>query len=69
MTEGDPTNPIAIDTSQLATAKKRSKNLFELRVTNRSSLIPWILSHKTDVEVLCPQEIRDEIRKILRKIL
>ena len=53
---------------QLTTAKKRSKNLFELRVTNRLSLIPWILSHKTDVEVLDPPEIRDEIRKILREM-
>ena len=53
---------------QLTTAKKRSKNLFELRVTNRLSLIPWILSHKTDVEVLDPPEIRDEIQKILREM-
>ena len=50
---------------QLTTAKKQAKNLFELRVTNRLSLISWILSHKTDVEVLDPPEIRDEIRKIL----
>ncbi len=54
---------------QLTTAKRRPKELFELRVTNRLSLIPWILSHKTDVQVLDPPEIRDEIREILQGLL
>ena len=53
---------------QLTTAKKLSKNTFEIIVTNRLSLIPWVLSHKTDVEVLAPKEIRDEILKILREM-
>ena len=54
---------------QLTAAKRRPKELFELRVTNRLSLIPWILSHKTDVQVLDPPEICDEIHEVLQGLL
>ncbi len=54
---------------QLTMAKRRPKEIFELRVTNRLSLIPWILSHRTDVQVLDPPEICDEICEVLQGLL
>ena len=56
---------------QLQTAKKKNKrdNTFQINVTNRSGLISWVLSQKTDVQVMDPPEIQDEIREVLRKLL
>ncbi|MDA2923906.1 WYL domain-containing protein [Acidobacteria bacterium AH-259-L09] len=54
---------------QLTTAKRANANTFHLKVTNRSGLISWILSQKTDVQVVDPKEIRDEIREVLHKLL
>ena len=54
---------------QLTTAKKKSKGTFELNVTNRSGLISWVLSQKTDVKILAPEEIQNELREVLRKLI
>ena len=54
---------------QLTTARRLDNQTFELNVTNRSSLISWILSQRTDVRVLYPPEVQDEIRQVLRKLL
>lgn len=54
---------------QLTAARRLDNQTFELSVTNRSSLIPWILSQKTDVRVLQPPELQDEIRQVLRELL
>ncbi len=54
--------------AQLRTAKRTSKNTFELSVKNRFGLISWILSQKTDVRVLDPPEIQSELCEVLRKL-
>ena len=54
---------------QLRTAKKRNKDTFELNVTNRSGLISWVLSQKTDVKILAPEEIQNDLREVLQKLL
>ena len=54
---------------QLTTAKKKGKDTFQLSVTNRSGLISWVLSQKTDVKILAPEEIQDELRGVLRKLI
>ncbi len=54
---------------QLALAERRTEQTFRLDVTNRSGLVSWVLSHKTDVQILEPPEIRQEIRQVLGKLL
>lgn len=56
-------------TPQLTNAEELSKGRFRLQVTNRSGLISWVLSQKTDVEVLEPPELQQEIREVLQKLL
>jgi len=53
---------------QLTTAKKKGKDTFDLKVTNRSGLISWVLSQKTDVKILAPEEIQNELCEVLRKL-
>ena len=53
---------------QLTTAKRRSDDTFELNVTNRSGLISWILCQKTDVRILDPSEIQNELCEVLQKL-
>lgn len=53
---------------QLTTAKKTGEDTFELNVTNRSGLISWILSQKTDVRILDPSEIQNELCEVLQKM-
>ena len=54
---------------QLALAVRTGEQTFQLDVTNRSGLVSWVLSHKTDVQVLKPPEIRQEIYQVLEKLL
>jgi proteasome accessory factor B len=54
---------------QLTTAKKEGKDTYVLDVTNRSGLISWVLSQKTDVKILAPEEIQNELREVLRKLI
>ena len=53
---------------QLTTAKKTGVDTFELNVTNRSGLISWILSQKTDVRILDPSEMQNELCEVLQKL-
>ena len=53
---------------QLTTANKKGKDTFELNVTNRRGLISWVLHQKTDVKVLAPEEIRNELCEVLGKL-
>ncbi|MEE2822232.1 MAG: WYL domain-containing protein [Acidobacteriota bacterium] len=54
---------------QLAMAKQTNEAVFELNVTNRSGLISWVLSQKTDVKILSPEEIQDELREVLGSLI
>jgi proteasome accessory factor B len=54
---------------QLVRAKQKGENVFELEVTNRSGLISWVLSQKTDVRILQPIEIQDELLEAARGLL
>ena len=54
---------------QLTTAKKKGKDTFDLKVTNQSGLISWVLSQKTDVKILAPEEIQNELCEVLRKLI
>jgi proteasome accessory factor B len=55
--------------SQLSSARAIDDRTFEIRVTNTRGLISWVLSQKTDVEVLGPAEIRQELRNVLQSLL
>lgn len=50
---------------QLINATAIENGVFELKVTNQSGLVSWILSQKTDVRVLEPMDIRRQIRDVL----
>jgi proteasome accessory factor B len=54
---------------QLANAKPAGDQLFDLRVSNTRGLVSWVLSQKSDVEILHPPEIRQELRKVLQTLL
>jgi len=54
---------------QLVMAKQTNEAVFELNVTNRSCLIYWVLSQKTDVKILSPAEIQDELREVLESLI
>ncbi len=53
---------------QLINATVIENGVFELNVTNRSGLVSWILSQKTDVRVLEPPNIRSHIRDVLESL-
>jgi len=55
--------------SQLASAQAIDDQTFEIRVTNTRGLISWVLSQKTDVEVLGPPEIRQELKNVLESLI
>jgi len=55
--------------AQLSSAEPCEDHIFEIRVTNTPGLISWVLSQKTDVEVLGPAEIRQELRRVLRSLV
>ncbi len=50
---------------QLKNAAAIKNDVFELNVTNRSGLVSWILSQKTDVQVLEPPDMRRQICDVL----
>lgn len=53
---------------QLTSATRHAEDTFQLEVTNKAGLISWLLSQKTDVQLLDPPEILDEIRRILQEV-
>ncbi|MGH9338294.1 MAG: helix-turn-helix transcriptional regulator [Acidobacteriota bacterium] len=55
--------------AQLTTATRAGDLTFKLKVTNRSSFVSWVLSQKTDVQVLEPFEIQNEIREVLETLI
>lgn len=55
--------------SQLTTAEPVGDNIFRLGVTNRDGLLSWVLSQRTDVRVLDPEEIQQQIRRLLKGLL
>ncbi len=55
--------------SQLKSAERLGENLFRLRVTNQHGLISWVLAQKTDVSVLRPPAIQEQICERLRGLL
>ena len=54
---------------QLIRAVSTGENRFDIEVTNRSGFISWILELKTDIRVLGPAEMRDEIQRTLQNLL
>ncbi len=55
--------------SQLSSARAIDDRTFEIRVTNTRGLVSWVLSQKTDVEVLGPAEIRRELHSVLQSLI
>ena len=53
---------------QLASAKRSPENTFTLSVSNQSGLISWVLSQKTDVRVLKPKAVQNQLREVLQKL-
>ena len=49
--------------SQLESARQLGPDTYQLSVSNRSGLISWLLSQKTDVRVIGPSEIQGELIK------
>jgi proteasome accessory factor B len=54
---------------QLSKAKSLGQGTFQLQVTNQSGLISWILSQKTDVQVLEPAELNHRICEVLQALI
>jgi len=54
---------------QLEKAEPVRQRRFRLQVTNRKGLINWILAQKTDVVVIDPPEVVDQIREALRELI
>jgi len=54
---------------QLRTARQISDEVFELRVTNHTGLLSWLLSQKTDVKVLAPEQTQQELLEAVRGLL
>jgi proteasome accessory factor B len=54
---------------QLSKARSLGPNTFQLQVTNQSGLISWILSQKTDVQVLEPAELNHRICEVLQALI
>lgn len=55
--------------SQLNDAESLDEQTFQIEVTNQSGLVSWVLSQKTDVEVLAPASIQDQIRSLALGLL
>ncbi len=55
--------------AHLESAQPLGDNSFRLRVTNRSGLISWVLSEKSDLRVLRPEAVRREIRQRVQELL
>lgn len=55
--------------SQLESARQLGPETYQLSVSNRSGLISWLLSQKTDVRVLEPSEIQGELIKAVEAFL
>ncbi len=53
---------------QLRGARRLSETSFAVEVKNRQSLVSWVLSQKTDVRVIRPREIQNDIRSALRDL-
>jgi proteasome accessory factor B len=54
---------------QLSKAANLGQGTFRLQVTNQSGLISWLLSQKTDVQVLEPAELNHRICEVLQALL
>ncbi len=54
---------------QLSQAEAIDHRTFRVRVTNKTGLLRWALSHRSDVEILSPPSVRGEIRDILQGLL
>ena len=54
---------------QLASAEQLGGDTFQLRVSNRSGLVSWLLSQKTDVRVLEPAQIQEDLRTALQALI
>lgn len=54
--------------TQLGLAEEVEPGRFRLRVTNRKGLISWILEQKTDVRILEPSELKDNLVDAVRKL-
>ena len=54
---------------QLSGAEQLTGDTFQLRVSNRQGLVSWLLSQKTDVRVLEPAQIQDDLRKALKALI
>lgn len=54
---------------QLLGAERVGEDTFRVRVTNRTGFIRWVLSQKTDILVLSPPGLRDDMRAILQVLL
>ena len=55
--------------SQLASATQLSEDTFQLRVSNRGGLVSWLLSQKTDVRVLEPVQIQEDLRQAIKTLI
>jgi len=54
---------------QLSKARNLGQGTFQLLVTNQSGLISWVLSQKTDVQVLEPAELNHRIFDVLQALI
>ncbi|UCF35384.1 MAG: WYL domain-containing protein [Acidobacteriota bacterium] len=54
---------------QLTGAESLDGSRFKLEVTNLSGLISWVLSQKSEVVVVEPSEVREQITETLRALL
>jgi len=54
---------------QLSKATNLGQGAFQLQVTNQSGLISWVLSQKTDVQVLAPAKLNDRICEVLQALI
>jgi proteasome accessory factor B len=54
---------------QLKKADRIGDQTFRLKVTNQTGLMNWILSQKTDVRVIGPQEVLDAFKEALRDLV
>lgn len=54
---------------QLRDSESLGEDRYRLQVTNRSGLLTWVLSQKSDVQVLEPEEVQHELTERLRPLL
>jgi proteasome accessory factor B len=54
---------------QLSKARNLGQGTFQLLVTNQSGLVSWVLSQKTDVQVLEPAELNNQIFDVLQALI